>query len=233
VIVFDIETTSLGADMGYCLAIGWRELGKKRVHCPTVLDFKTYDTDVTNDKELVEYGCSELAKADVLVGHYSTKFDYPFLQARLLYHDLPPMPPIPHVDTWRLARYKMRLQSNGLDNVSKFFECKDRKTPLAKSVWRRAQAGYPDAIEYVKQHCIADVKVTEEVYEKTKVLSTTHPNLNLVNDRPDSCPICSGGPMQKRGFNIARTGKKQRYQCGACFGWSSGPPIRSSNITIR
>ena len=233
VIVYDIESSSLGADMGFCLCIGWRELGKRRVHCPTIMDFESFNTDVTDDKELVEYACGELAKADVLIGHYATKFDFPFLQARLLYHRLAPMPPIPHVDTWRLARYKLKLQSNGLANVSRFFDCKDAKTPLAKSTWRRAQAGHPPAIEYVKKHCIADVKVTEEVYERTKILSTTHPNLSIVNDRPDSCPICGGGPMQKRGFSIARTTKKQRYQCCACFGWSSGPPMRSSSVTIR
>ncbi len=231
--MYDIETSNLGADMGFCLAVGWRELGKARVHCPTVMDFPGFEDDVTNDKELVKLATDELAKADVLVGHYATKFDFPFLQARLLYHRLPPMPPIPHVDTWRLARYKLRLQSNGLDNVARFFECRDQKTPLAKSIWRRAQAGHRPSIEYVKAHCVADVKVTEEVYHHLKVLSTTHPNLNVVTNRPDSCPICGGGPMQKRGFNIARVGKRQRYFCCACFGWSSGPPIKSPSITIR
>lgn len=233
VITFDIETSSLGADMGFLICAGWRVLGQKKVHCPTIDQFPRFKQDPTDDRDLVQYVGSQLQNADILVGHYSSRFDFPFIQARLIYHRLPPLPPIPHVDTWRLARYKMALQSNGLDNVGRFLEAKGQKTPLNKSTWRRAQAGHRPSIRYIRQHCIADVKITEEAYTRLKVLSTNHPNLNLTDDRPSACPICTGGPLQRRGWNIARTSKKPRYQCVSCGGWSSGPPQASKAVRIR
>ena len=233
VIVYDIETSNLGADMGFCLAVGWRDVGKSRVNCPTVMDFGSFEKDPTDDKELIQYACNELSKADILIGHYAPKFDFPFLQARLLYHHLPPMPPIPHVDTWWIARHKLRLQSNGLDNVARFFECKDHKPPLAKSLWRRAQAGHPGSIKYVKEHCVADVKVTEEVYHRLKSVHVTHPNINVVNDKGYACPVCASTNVQKQGFRIARVGKAQRWQCQDCGGWSQGASQKSGNIVLR
>jgi uncharacterized protein YprB with RNaseH-like and TPR domain len=234
VLLWDIECTNLRANYGYILCIGWKELDAKKVSCPTIVDFPRFKRDPTNDKDLIKFAASELSKADLWVTHYGSRFDVPYVNSRLLFHGMKPMPPIPHIDTWRIARYKMALNSNRLATISEFLTTKDEKTALLSPQWIKAAAGHKPSIRYVKDHCVKDVLVLEEVYKKIRPLATTHPNLNIVTDIADGCPICGTvGKMQKRGYTIARTSKSQRYQCRDCGGWSRGRPVRAKNVEIR
>lgn len=233
VMLFDIETTNLAANFGYMLCAAWQVFGEKKIHHVSITDSPTFEKDPTNDKWVVNETAKALSDADVLVGWYSTRFDYPFIQSRLLFHGLKPMPPIPHVDGWKIARYKMRLNSNRLQSVTSFLGMED-KTPLNGRIWIRAMAGNKPAIRYVVKHCKQDVNVLGQVYELIRPLTTSHPNINVVNEQLNACPICGvQGKLQKRGFNIARVAKTQRYQCKSCGGWSRGKPQRIPGMEVR
>ena len=232
IVLFDIEAANLNANFGFMLCASWKYLGEKKVHTIDIRDSPTFKRDVTNDKYVAQELKKVIEGADAIVSWYGTRYDYPFVQTRLLGHGLTPMPPVPHIDGWRIAKYKMKLNSNRLATVSEFLEIPE-KTPLKPSMWIKAMAGDKKSIGYVIEHCEQDVRVLEEAYERIKPLTTTHPNINLVKDRPDSCPICGGNHLQCRGYIIARTSKRQRYQCRSCGGWSSGKPIRADNVNIR
>lgn len=233
VILWDLESTNLNADFGYLLCFGWKRLGSKGAQVVSITDFPRFKHDPTNDKDLVIAAAKILSEADVIVGHYSQRFDLPMLQSRLLYHGLKPIPPIPHVDTWRIARYEMHLHSNRLASVAAFLGLQE-KTPLSGPIWIKASAGHKPSIKYVVEHCRQDVIVLEEAYKKIRCLCKVHPNVALVDGKADTCPICEEtGHMQSRGFRISRTAKTQRFQCQKCGGWSSGKPERVKNIIIR
>lgn len=230
---FDIETTNLNANFGYVIAVCWKFRGNKKIHTVKITDSPTFKKDPTNDKWVVQTAAEGLSKADMWVGWYSTRFDEPYLNSRLLYHDLGPMPPVPHVDGWKIARYKMKLNSNRLQTVTSFLGMED-KTPLSGPIWIRAMAGQKDAINYVVKHCQQDVVVLEQVFEKIKILSTSLPNINVVTGKTDSCPSCgTQGNLQKRGFRIAKVSKTQRYYCTSCGAWSHGRPQRVPFIEVR
>jgi uncharacterized protein YprB with RNaseH-like and TPR domain len=233
VLMFDIETTDLAADFGFAICAAWKEVGKKKVHHVQINQNPRYVATRPNDRWVIEETARALSEADVVCGWYSSKFDWPFLQSQMVYHQLPPMPPVPHVDLWRTARYKMKLTSNRLANVSEFLGIEE-KTPLKKLTWRYAGCGDPPSIRYVVKHCRQDVVVLEEAYLRMRPLITTHPNLNVIEDVAEGCPICGSiGKMQSRGYQIARVGRSQRFQCQECGGWSKGPPERSHNVRIR
>lgn len=216
----DIETTNLDADFGTVLCVSWKWSNEKKVNTIKITDYKNFKRDPSDDKSLLKDVVKELSKADVWCGWYSSRFDIPFLNSRLLYHRLSPLPPIPHVDCWRIARYKMKLSRNSLMNVSTFLEI-DEKTPLTKRIWMRARTGHIPSINYICRHCVQDVLVLEQAYNIMKPLMTNHPNLNLIDPKDDTCPICNvSNKLQKRGFQINRSNKYQRYQCTACGGWS-------------
>jgi len=233
VILWDLECTNLKGNFGYLLCGAWKVLGEKKIHCVSITDSKTFDKDPTNDKLLCKTLLKSLEEADIWVAHFGKWFDRPFLNTRLLGHNLSPLPPIPLVDTWKVAKDNLRLNSNRLATIASWAGVEE-KTALNGKIWVKAMAGHRPSIRYVEKHCVQDIVVLEQVYEKIKCLSATHPNVNIVEDKGDSCPICGEeGRLQKRGFTIARVHKKQRYQCMACGGWSHGKVFRSKNIIVR
>jgi predicted RNA-binding Zn-ribbon protein involved in translation (DUF1610 family) len=149
----------------------------------------------------------------------------------LLYHNLAPLAPVPHVDGWAIARYKMKLNSNRLATVSDFFGLPD-KTKLSGEIWMKASAGDKSSLKHIIKHCEKDVLLLDKVYNKIRSLTTTHPNVNLVDEKDKACPICGSKKLQKRGFSIARTRTKQRYHCKNCGGWSSGR-TNATGVYIR
>ncbi len=77
------------------LCASWKVLGEKSINTVCI---KTSEKD---DYRVVKTLRDALAEADILVGHNIDKFDFKFLNARLLYHKLDPLPPIPSVDTYK------------------------------------------------------------------------------------------------------------------------------------
>ncbi len=167
-------------------------------------------------------------------GAHNSRFDTPYIQTRLMYHGLKPMAPTAHIDTWRICKYKLKLNSNRLDTISKFLNVKYEKTPIDFRHWIKAMAGNKASLKYIVQHNRYDVLVLEEVYNRIRVLCPTHPNMNILSAYQTACPTCGvDGKLQKRGWNIAKTTKSQRYQCMDCGGWSKGRPERIENLEVR
>lgn len=209
---FDIEATDLSADWGVCLCIGYR-LGNGKIEIPTLQDFKP--RDLLDDRGLVKYFAEEIyPQADFSIGHYSSRYDIPFINSRLLYHGLPPMPPIFHIDTWRVAKYKMKLSSNRLANIEDFLRVKHQKTKVDKEHWRRAKIGCKKSLKYIVEHCRYDILVLEEVYEKLGHL-IKEPVRHM-----DGCPSCGSAKLQSRGVQRTLTREYHRFHCQKCGGWS-------------
>lgn len=230
IILWDIETSNLNANFGFILCIGWKYYGAKKVNLIKISDYKdAFKKDCTNDYHVVKEAKKVLEQADGWVTHYGQRFDEPYLNSRLLYHGLSPLPPMgrAHIDTWRIMRYKMKLNSNRLNSATAFFNLEE-KTPVSGPMWIKAIAGDKKALKYVYEHCKQDIVVLEQAYDKLKPLHTTHFNINLATGVKDACPRCGEvGFLQKRGFQYAATTRKQRYQCQACGGWSTG---KSENL---
>lgn len=231
---FDLETTNLAANFGYILCAGWKFWEEPGFHVVSVGDFpKLLKSDPTNDKEVVRSICGILAASDIIVTWYGARFDVPFLNSRLIAHGLDPLPPVPHIDLWRVARYKLRLHSNRLASVADFLELPS-KTPLTPKIWIRAMAGHPASLDYIKDHCQRDVEVLELAYEKLRHLVVSHPNVTLAEPLAEpACPFCGSTELQKRGWNYARVSRKQRYFCASCRAWSSGAPERLGEVIVR
>lgn len=219
IVLWDLETTNLKGNYGYILCGATKLVGEKQIKCWSIADSSTFSDDPTNDKEICKAILESLEDADMWVAHFGKWFDRPMMNTRLLGHGLPPLPPIPLIDTWKIAKDNLRLNSNRLATIAAWAGLEE-KTPLSGPIWIKAMAGHRPSIKYVIKHCKQDVVVLEQVYEKIKCLSTTHPNVNLVDGRENSCPICGEANLHKRGFQWARTRRYQRYQCQKCGGWS-------------
>lgn len=238
VILFDLETNNLRADYGWILCASWMLLEEDKPKTISLRNFKGWKRDTTNDREVALALYKVLCSADVIVAHFGQWFDRKFTNTRLLKWGLPGLPPIPLVDTWRIAKDNLALSSNRLKSIERFFELDQtedgfKKTELSADAWRRAPTGHLPSLKYVEEHCEADVIQLKKVYLKLRGMSTSHPNLSCATEM-DGCPICGVvGMMQHHGTRIARTGVAQRYFCKACRGYSHSPYKKVQEVYAR
>lgn len=228
ILLFDIEATNLSANFGFILCICYKWVGEKRVHTISIRDFARYERDRTNDSEVVRAFAEVYKEADIVVGHYSTKFDTPYINARLLYHGLDTLPPTRHIDTWRISKDRLRLNSNRLASISEFLGLGD-KSPVLGPQWIRAMAGDASALRYIEKHCRIDVEVLEKTYLKLRALMPQHPNGNLVRKIKKACPICGSKKLTSRGWLLSYTSRKPRFVCPQGH-WSHGNPEKLKDV---
>jgi uncharacterized protein YprB with RNaseH-like and TPR domain len=219
ILLWDIECTHLKADFGTILCIGYKWLDEDKVYIRSITDDKGWQKDPTNDKKVVKDFAKVLQEADVWVTYNGKRFDVPYMQAKLLEHDLPCLPNSPHVDLYFTAKHNIAISRKSLANVSWFLNLENKKTPVDGRTWKRAMTGHKKSIQYVEDHCDADVLLLEEAYLKLRPLVRTHPR---VNGR-GPCTHCGSDRLWRRGFYITTKRKNRRLQCVDCGAWSKEP----------
>lgn len=186
-----------------------------------------FKKDRTNDKQLVEDVAKELTEAGAWVTWYGGGYDVPYVNSRLIVHGLGVMPPVPHIDLWRVCREKLKLHSNRLASASSFLGLEE-KTKLNGPIWIKAGAGDKGALKYVEEHAAQDVIVLAQAYDKMRPLITTGPNLALLQGitSPLACSVCASQKVQRRGTRVAKTNTYVRTQCQDCGHWDSLLPSK-------
>ncbi|HLG97243.1 MAG TPA: ribonuclease H-like domain-containing protein [Bryobacteraceae bacterium] len=162
--VMDLECSGLQSD--YSQLLTW-----------VILDSATgevYKDQITpsdirsgiEDRRIVASLIEAMKSFTLLCGHYSTRFDIPYIRARALIHGLefPPYGSIKHFDTYFLCRSKFKLSSRRLDNLARFLLGKSDKTRVDARYWRDGLRGDPKAIRYILDHNRKDVVMTEKLY---------------------------------------------------------------------
>ena len=217
----DLECSNLNADWGViiCACIKWDDgQSKGKLQSFRMTDYE--QEDIMDDSGVCMDVRDALDKADMWVSWYGSKFDVPYLQARLLKHKQHTASTMtPHIDLWRTSRYQLKLSSNRLANVERFFSLRAGKTAIDQGVWIKAISGHKPSMAQVVKHCREDVKMLEEMYHILLPLIKGHPNIELFKDDPSIllfCPKCGSGHLQKFGYKITKTGKYQRWQCQDC-----------------
>lgn len=181
-----------------------------------------------DDSVLVNAVADVIEKADIVVTYYGQRYDIPFIATRLLKASsrVLSLADASHIDLWRTARYKLKLNSNRLASLIDFFELNNKKTPVAGPQWVAAGAGDRKALQYVIDHCIPDVLSLAEAYYKLRPLIAKHPRMNS-NDGL-SCPNCGSTAMKRNGYYVTMAKiRKQKYMCTNC-----GHPAKAVNGKI-
>jgi DNA polymerase elongation subunit (family B) len=162
----DIETSNLKANFGIILCYCIKPQGSNRILHNTITkkDLQTGDMD----KNLVRKCVRDMRKFDRIVGHYSSRFDLPFVRTRALIHklDFPKYGEILQTDTWTMAKNCLALHSNRQAVIAETLLGKTVKTRIKQAYWIKALQGDRKAIDYVLDHCIKDVKDLEKDHLK-------------------------------------------------------------------
>lgn len=166
----DIESSGLKANFAIMLTYCIKERGTNNIYS----DFLTKkDAEGELDKRIVKNCIKDLSNFDRVIGHYSKRFDVPFLRTRalILGIDFPQFGELYHTDVWDIARRKLCLSSNRQGVIAESINNDDSKTRIDQKHWIPALQGNKEAIEYILDHNMRDVIQLEKNYEKLRVFA--------------------------------------------------------------
>jgi DNA polymerase elongation subunit (family B) len=202
-----------------CFSAQWYGEKTKTYALPDYHGFRKY-TD-KDDKPLLADLFSLLSEAQVVVAHNGDAFDIKKINARLKIHGFSPPSPFKTYDTLKEARKTFKFDSNKLDNLGRALGV-GRKIPnTGAALWRGCRDGDSKSWAQMVRYCKQDVDLLSRVYTELKPWSRSHPNLTMFGEQ-SGCPVCESVKVQRRGWNIAKTRKTPRFQCGECGHWFSG-----------
>ena len=162
---FDIEATNLKANFGHMLCVCFVPLHSQDVVVFRLDDKKYKPKKPYDDSKLAEAVKEYMEDSFCWISWYGKMFDVPFINTRLLLADRDPLQKRMHIDLLYYSRKpNLALHSSRLDAVAKTFNFADQKTDLNPAIWNAAQALEQDAMDYVVEHCIQDVKVLQEAF---------------------------------------------------------------------
>lgn len=233
ILLWDIETDGINADRIICIGYKWAE--EKRVHLLRAEDFPR--EGLWDDSNMLREWARIFSTADYHVTWYGSGFDLPVVNARLIQAEEKPLPPIPHIDLWKTARYQFKTGGgNRLAKWQDFLGIPSEKTVVKPSIWIKARYGHKPSLKYIYDHCIIDVEVLEKVFARLRPWVKEEPvrGLTVATHDQNACLSCGSLSLQRRGFHISRTRKYQRWQCQACGKWQhdkhSLPGVRTGKV---
>lgn len=218
ILIWDLESTGLRADFGRLLCFSYKWHGEKTVHLETIRGTKAFQKPGGwdgDDSELVRKLHKLLSEADSLVHHFGDRFDLKFFKTRLLELGLC-FPSIHTVDTWKVAKKHLLLQSNRMANIADFLGG-EQKSSVPKRDWIKANFGNAVAIKKLEKYCKQDVATLAGIYEKLLPYTNTI-NHNLFHHK-EGCPKCGCTDTKLSGFRYTAIGKIQRMACKGCHTW--------------
>jgi len=202
----------------YIICAAWKELGAKGTQAVAVTDDPArYRKTPHDDKHVVTKLHKVLSEVDVVVAHNGDAFDSKWLNGRILFHGLPPLPPIKSVDTLKIARRMFNLNSNRLDYLGKYLGFGGKKS-TPPGLWIDVLKGDAEAVKTMVAYNKRDVELLEQVFLK---LRPYMPDLNAhaLFGSGAVCPKCGSKDVQRRGWHASVTQVYRRNQCQACKGW--------------
>ncbi len=160
---FDIEVSRTEAELGILLA--WcLKLKDGEILEAAITREEAIDRD-KQDRRVMEELLGALAQVDLVVTYWGTGMDNPWVRTRAMMLGLPffKYGEKYHFDAYYAVKSKMRLRSKSLRVATQTLGI-EGKTDLPPAIWMDARLGYPDAVQYVLEHCRADVIILEQLF---------------------------------------------------------------------
>lgn len=201
----------------FIICAAWKSHGEKKVHAAKI-------TKAGEDKAVVKQLRDALADADIIVGQNIAKFDIKKLNARLIYHKLPPLPLVPVVDTLKESKKIASFSSHRLDYLGQHL-IGEGKIDTTPGLWLKAMKGDKKAIAEMVRYNKVDVVRTEQLYDRIRPYIKSHPAMGvMMGVNAASCNCCGSVRLKKNGIRVSAAGRKrQEMQCLDCGHYQSMP----------
>ena len=182
--------------------------------------------DNGDDAEMLKEFAEVIKEADEMVAHNGDSFDLKWFNARNLINNLDPVPQPKTVDTLKIARKHLRLNSNRLDYLAKVL-FGEGKIKTDFDMWRDITLNHDQkALDKMVRYCKRDVVLLEKVWNKLRDYDApkTHTAV-LASGNPFDrwkCPHCGSAHVKKSKNMVTATGmRKHQMNCLDCYRYYS------------
>lgn len=173
--------------------------------------------DISDDRDLVQGIKNLIEEADIVITHNGIAFDEKVINTRLLLNGLSPLKPVQHIDTYRVAKRKLRLTSNKLEYLARILKVPFQKLVNRKfqgqDLWTQCELGNKAAWDEMKKYNKLDTLVLEAVYKK---ISPWDNSTGFEAYYSETQCTCGSQDIIKKSFRLTNTGKYQGYMCKGC-----------------
>lgn len=168
VMVLDIETTSINADNGYIICIGWRDEATGRTRLMFVPNPK-------REAETLKRFLGILSRYHICFTWKGRIFDMPYLVARSIKHGLDPSPiySVKHIDLADVVKEHLRLSSDNMWTLCRFLGIARDYSVTGMDVpdlYSRYLAGGRGLRAEIISHCRDDLTATSSLLRRLKPL---------------------------------------------------------------
>lgn len=178
--------------------------------------------NITDDKKMLRGIWELLHEADVVITQNGKAFDVKKLNTRFIINGMGEPASFEHIDTKQLAKKKFSFTSNSLEYLCKALKTEHQKLKHGEfpgmELWIECIKRNPKAWAEMRRYNENDVHCLEDVYHKLRPWGSGvsfNPYRGIAAYECD----CGNSQLTKRGFQITKTGKFQKWQCQNCGAW--------------
>lgn len=171
---------------------------------------------VQNDERIVKSLWKLLDEADIVIGHNAASFDVRKMNARFLYHGLPPPSVYQVIDTKVAAKKMFYLPSNSQGFITQFLQLQE-KLETDFDLWKRCRVGNKAALQEMHTYNVQDIAGLEEMYVTLRPWIPNHPNLSVYMTTEEAhCPKCQSKEIKMGGLYATPANLYRSFRCGSC-----------------
>lgn len=187
----------------------------------TIYEGNAFEEEDLDDFEIVSQLWSLVDECDILIAHNLKRFDKQKLNARFLYHGLPPTSPYKMVDTLEEARQNFGTTYHKLDYLAKFIGSDGKMEHSGFDLWKKCMDGDEESQKIMIDYNRKDVIELEKVYLALRSWDSRHPSVSIFNEDPSlACTKCGSHKLEYIKDTYTNTRVFKLYRCEDCGGYS-------------
>ena len=161
-------------------------------------------------------------EADILIGHNMAAFDSKHLMSGWAEMGLPAPSPFKVIDTLKIARGSLNMESNTLDSLAKRLGVESKSDKYDVRVAQAAVAGDKDAQARIEGYNRGDIVASEALFDRLRPYARNIPHLGMWTDDEMACPSC-GHTMTATGKTVhANVQRYEHLHCPNCGSHARG-----------
>ena len=193
------------------ICVCWKFEGSEKIH--------SLKWDKGCDKDLIYKFVDIMNDCDEVVGHNGDNFDIKWIRTRALKHGIISMPDIKSIDTLKISRSKLKLPSNKLDEIAKYFGLGKKIEHRGMPMWEEViEDNSRKAMKEMVDYCKMDVELLEKIFLLLEGFAKpkTHAGMFMGADNC-SCPYCGSEKTHYKQSRVSSNGTiKCQMKCYEC-----------------
>ena len=161
-------------------------------------------------------------EADILIGHNMAAFDSKHLMSGWAEMGLPAPSPYKVIDTLKIARGSLNMESNTLDSLAKRLGVESKSDKYDVRVAQAAVNGDREAQARIEDYNRGDIVASEALFDRLRPYARNIPHLGMWTDDELACPSC-GSTMTATGKTVhANVQRYEHLTCPNCGSHARG-----------